>query len=396
MSDLHDRITRALGWSSIDVRALSLQELRELVRPVDLSLAQEIDLAIQSSEYNRGPTPPPSPPPPRPRSSRAKPAEKIAKNIEAALHAAQLYLSGRTPISPQSSDHGARDVQWLMATIGIDLASVDGNGTPDWDKSQTDGHLRFVGLRAVEGMTPDTWYPTYRRQLDAIGLPNFPYLIMTPNLDTPEAQAQKALDVVGTLNDHYFPLAIDVEGSRRGLSAAEWLDWVVRAKSVIKGALGVPPLLYSGRTYWSDPDGMNNLPAPELADCTPWWKYYPWPTRSPAVYDPTVVDKLVPPPAPLPWGDSWIIQQYAGDALGYPGFRLTVDTDRLHVQRLGDANDSVRWVQRRLPGLVVDGIFGPKTAEAVRAFQIAKKIGTDGIVGLDTAQLLAWVPPRSA
>lgn len=283
-----------------------------------------------------------------------------------------------------------------MATIGIDIASVDENGTPDWVKALGAGHLRFVGLRAVEGVTPDPWYPTYRRQLDAIGVPNFPYLIMTANLDTPEAQARKALDVVGTLNNHYFPLAIDVEGSRRGLTAAQWLDWVVRAKQVIQSALGVPPLIYSSRTYWIDPDGMNNLPAPELADCTPWWKYWPFPVDSQAVYDPAVIDKLAPPPAPPPWGTSWIIQQYQGDGLNYPGFKSTVDMDRIHVQRQGDQGDSVKWIQRRLAGLVVDGIFGPKTTAAVKSFQTAKKITVDGIVGLDSSQLLSWVPPRAS
>ena len=36
-----------------------------------------------------------------------------------------------------------------MATIGIDIACVDGNATPNWTAAQSQGHLRFVGLRAV-------------------------------------------------------------------------------------------------------------------------------------------------------------------------------------------------------------------------------------------------------
>jgi hypothetical protein len=87
-----------------------------------------------------------------------------------------------------------------MATIGIDIASIDGNSTPDWTKARTAGHLQFVGLRAVEGLSPDVWYPIYRRQLDAISMPNFPYLIMTPGLATPEAQAKMVLNIVGTLD----------------------------------------------------------------------------------------------------------------------------------------------------------------------------------------------------
>jgi hypothetical protein len=282
-----------------------------------------------------------------------------------------------------------------MATIGIDIASIDGNGTPNWSTAISQGHLRFVGLRAVEGVTPDPWYPTYRTQLDAIGVPNFPYLIMTANLDTPEAQAEAALDAVGTLNNHYFPLALDVEGSRRGLSAAQWLEWVERAARVIQSALGVPPLLYTSQEYWIDPDGMNNLPAPELADCLPWVKYWPFKVDAPAVYDPATVDHLAAPPSPPPFGNAWGLQQYQGDGINYPGFKSTTDMDRVHVQQQGDSNDSVKWVQRRLPGLVVDGIYGPKTTAAVKTFQTQKKIASDGIVGLDTTQLLAWVKPRT-
>ena len=273
-----------------------------------------------------------------------------------------------------------------MATLGIDIASVDENGSPDWSAARQQGHLRFVGLRATEGLTPDPWYPTYRRQLDAMGVPNFPYVLITANLSTPEDQAQRALDVVGTLNDHYFPIAIDVEGPRRGLTAAQWLGWITRAKRIIEEAIGVPPLLYSSRSYWIDPDGMNNLPAPELTDCTPWWKFWPYPVHAPAVYDSAVVDQLAPPPSPPPWANSWLIQQFQGDAIDYPGFRSTVDMNRVNMQQQGATGESVKWIQKRLPGLVIDGVFGPKTGAAVKTFQATKKITADGIVGLTTAQ----------
>lgn len=281
-----------------------------------------------------------------------------------------------------------------MAQLGIDLASVDNNGTPDWKSAQALGHLRFVGLRAIEGLTPDPWYPTYRTQLDAIGLPNFPYFLLTPNLSTPEAQARKALEVVGTLNNHYFPLVIDVEGSRRGLTAEQWYLWIVRAARVVQSELGVPPLIYTSRVYWIDPDGLNNLPAPELANCLGWWKYYPWPVHSPAQYDPAQVDQLSAPPAPPPFGNAWTLQQYQGDAIHYPGFRSTVDMDRVHVTRQGDFGDTVKAIQKRLPAIAVDGIFGPATATAVKTFQAERTITADGVVGLDTWQQLAWVSPR--
>jgi hypothetical protein len=283
-----------------------------------------------------------------------------------------------------------------MTAIGIDIASEDDNGTPNWQAAIQQGHLRFVGLRAVYGVTADSWYPTYRTQLDAIGVPNFPYLIMTANLDTPEAQANKLLDVVGTLNTHYFPAAIDVEGSRNGLTPAKWLDWVTRAYNVIKKAIGVPPLIYTSQEYWIDPAGMDNLPAPQLADSLGWWKWWPYPVNSQAVYNPTVVNQLAAPPVPPPFGNQWGLQQYMGDALGYPGFKSTTDMDRVNQQAQGAHNDTVKWIQKRLPGLVVDGIYGPLTTAAVKTFQASRKIAADGIVGLDTMQLLAWVPPPSS
>jgi peptidoglycan hydrolase-like protein with peptidoglycan-binding domain len=187
-----------------------------------------------------------------------------------------------------------------------------------------------------------------------------------------------------------------VEGSRRGLTAAQRLGWIIRAKRVVEETIGVPPLLYSSRTYWTDPAGLNNLPAPALADCLGWWKYWINPVNAPANYDPAYVDQLPPPPAPPPWGSQFGIQQYAGDAVHFPGFKSTVDLDRLHVQQQGATGDSVKWIQRRLPGLILDGIFGPATTAAVKTFQTQKKVTADGVVGLETFQLLAWVPPSCA
>lgn len=56
MSDLHDRIAKALGWSTRDVQSLSMQSLRDLVRPVDPQLAQEMSYVIQSGRYIQGPS----------------------------------------------------------------------------------------------------------------------------------------------------------------------------------------------------------------------------------------------------------------------------------------------------------------------------------------------------
>lgn len=67
--------------------------------------------------------------------------------------------------------------------------------------------------------------------------------------------------------------------------------------------------------------------------------------------------------------------------------------------RKGDTGPLVREVQgnlRRLgAGIPVDGIFGPRTDQAVRAFQKSKHLNPDGIVGPATLRALHGVSPNA-
>lgn len=54
MSGMHERAARALGWSVRDTQSFSLQTLRDMVRPVDPALAEEMSEAIRSLSYIRG------------------------------------------------------------------------------------------------------------------------------------------------------------------------------------------------------------------------------------------------------------------------------------------------------------------------------------------------------
>ncbi|HSD48435.1 MAG TPA: peptidoglycan-binding protein [Actinomycetota bacterium] len=64
---------------------------------------------------------------------------------------------------------------------------------------------------------------------------------------------------------------------------------------------------------------------------------------------------------------------------------------------LDDEGERVRWLQRRLqlhgfePG-PADGVFGSRTEEAVRAFQTAKGLEVDGVVGRETKRALREQP----
>lgn len=52
--------------------------------------------------------------------------------------------------------------------------------------------------------------------------------------------------------------------------------------------------------------------------------------------------------------------------------------------RKGSRGDAVKELQRKLGGLVVDGVFGAKTLAKVKTFQKSKGLAVDGVVGSDT------------
>lgn len=51
MNTLHPRIALALGWTVPEVRSFSLMSLREIVRPVNPKLAQEITAILESGRH---------------------------------------------------------------------------------------------------------------------------------------------------------------------------------------------------------------------------------------------------------------------------------------------------------------------------------------------------------
>ena len=48
---LHARIAKALGWTEAEVKSFSFQALREIVRPVDPKLADELSEELRSGRY---------------------------------------------------------------------------------------------------------------------------------------------------------------------------------------------------------------------------------------------------------------------------------------------------------------------------------------------------------
>ena len=76
---------------------------------------------------------------------------------------------------------------------------------------------------------------------------------------------------------------------------------------------------------------------------------------------------------------------------GKPGISTSEAIAKLPLLKIGSSGEAVKYIQKRL-GAKVDGVFGPLTQAAVRAFQIKCKFAygdVDGIVGQDSWGKLA-------
>ena len=82
----------------------------------------------------------------------------------------------------------------------------------------------------------------------------------------------------------------------------------------------------------------------------------------------------------------WLAQQAPVAAKPTPApakYNLT------RMLKKGSQGADVKELQKKV-GATADGIFGPKTHNAVVAYQKSKKLAADGIVGKSTANALGW------
>jgi peptidoglycan hydrolase-like protein with peptidoglycan-binding domain len=298
--------------------------------------------------------------------------------------------------------------------LGIDYASVDDNGPPNWTLAKqpsADGsRLTFVIVRAAYGNWVDTAFLRDWNGIKTAGLVRGPYLYPRykngqgdlMSIASQIAALKLAIDKAGGLVPFKdLPPALDIESGGSptafGESAETALAWYRELWNAMRTTFGVIPMIYtSGRVWLED---LDNQMAPDLATSPAWLaKPWPWKTRTPVqrdiskafsggAYDPVV---------PIPWGGgNWWIHQYQGDGTGWPGFNRAVDCNRFNLMKLGVPNGArVSWVQRRV-GTTPDGIFGPKTDAAVKAFQTKHGLTADGIIGPLTFAPLCWTPPST-
>jgi GH25 family lysozyme M1 (1,4-beta-N-acetylmuramidase) len=284
-------------------------------------------------------------------------------------------------------------------TIGIDVYQE--NGSPRWTDAKRVG-IDFAIVRAMEMTTKDTRYDEYIADCRVAGIATSPYQLLHWGAASasPEEQMHAYLDFIGPCDHRRPPPCIDVEWphgrAATGLTAGQAYDWLLRAVVVVKAAIGVMPMIYASKVDWEDPDGMNNLPGAELAECPFWPKWWPYAVGDQAVYSPMIVNNLPNPPTPAPWRDQWMMTQYAGDAINCPGFATKVDMNRTRTLHVNDHNGTVAWIQRHAGGLVADGSYGYKTEARIKEIQTAEGLEVDGMVGYFTHSVLAWMAPGLA
>lgn len=144
---------------------------------------------------------------------------------------------------------------------GIDVSKWQ--GTIDWEAVAADG-VRFAFIRVSDGLNYfDGQYARNWEAAKANGILRGTYQFFRGNLD-PIAQADLLLENMNGLEPGDLPPVIDVESTDdqtpETLSAniRAWIDRV-------EGALGVKPIIYTGRYFWN-----GNVQTEDFADYPLW------------------------------------------------------------------------------------------------------------------------------
>lgn len=288
--------------------------------------------------------------------------------------------------------------------FGIDAAAVGGNKNVDWARAKSQGPCGFVFLRSNWGTTKDAFFKQWKGAQD-LGLVVGAYLFLraprtkVKKCPSPTQQAQAmiaTLDAAGYGGPGVLPPTLDVEfpgqgAKETGMTAAQLLDWVRVAWTLLRDRYGVAPIIYTSARVWRD--DLKNLAAPDLVESPLWVTPYAFKAGA-AVRDPSRVVAIKAPRCPPSWGEgNWWVHQYQGNATDFPGFaKGKIDMNRFNVVLKGETGPRVAWVQRRIGGAITSR-YDATTIAAVRAFQARNNLASDGIIGPHTFAALCWTPP---
>lgn len=277
--------------------------------------------------------------------------------------------------------------------LGIDVADVDDNRQADWMQAKTRGAVSFAFVRASQSTYVDKAFEDAWPKLRAAGITRGAYMFLEfprkgVRVADPDKQAQTCIDTIGNLEKSDLPPALDVEFPNHGIAgtgmtADEALAWVRVAWRTLRSAYNTVPIIYTSGRVWHEE--LGDIVAPDLVESPLWLAHYACGEKQPPMND----TGISPPPVPRPWGDAWMIHQYQGDAVGFPGFSSTVDLNRFNLLKQDAQGDAVTWVQRKLR-MTASGAFDAETVAKVRAFQNSQGLAADGVIGSKTFAALCW------
>ena len=287
---------------------------------------------------------------------------------------------------------------WSNLVRGLDVSHYQNQ--PDWAQVAAGGYA-YALIKCSQGGSVDAQFDYNRKGASDNQIPWIPYVFLTAN-DT-DATVAAFCNAIGQTP---FPAALDWEAA--GVPASVVETWI----NGLQTRLNRLPLAYYGLYP----------PAPLTAairQCPRWFPQYPGSATA---------DPKIPPwdgrSAVADWSQCWFIWQWSSTGT-VPGITTPVDLNRLasplsvlqnwiatgnlpnapapaagpaanppaatvqlpigRVLTLHATGADVVALQQRLTALgyplSADGNFGPQTQQAVEAFQTAKGLTADGIVG---------------
>lgn len=270
---------------------------------------------------------------------------------------------------------------------GIDVAKWNGN--IDWKKVKDSG-VEFAILKAINKQCKkeDAFERNYNGATSQ-GLPvdvyNYSYAI------TVEKEISDAKTVLSVINGKKIGTVwLDIEDKSQMNLGITLIDIINAYKNIIETA-GYKFGVYTGLSFY------NSFIKPfyTFVDCPFWIARYPSKAQMDFVEMPRE-DKKPSILHPL-WGWQYTSTGRVEGITGNVDLSLTYDLEEQEENteenrrtiRFGDSGSDVVYMQQRLTSKgygvgAIDGKFGNKTLEAVKAFQAENNLTVDGIVGINT------------
>lgn len=270
---------------------------------------------------------------------------------------------------------------------GIDVAKW--NGIIDWKKVKESG-VEFVILKAINKQCrkEDAFERNYNGAISQsllVDVYNYSYAL---TVDKAISDAKTVLSVIS--GKKIGTVWLDIEDKSQMNLGMTLIDIINAYKNIIESArykFGV----YTGLSFYNS----FIKPFHTLVDCPFWIARYPSKAQMDFVDMPRE-DKKPSIMHPL-WGWQYTSAGRVNGISGNVDLSLTYDLagqeesteENRRTIRFGDSGSDVVYLQQRLTSKgygvgAIDGKFGSKTLEAVKAFQAENNLTVDGIVGINT------------